>query len=331
MMANWALPQSQSVPFQRHLVLVYRPGWQSPNDLVAIGRKVHWLDRSIRVFVVRADVAKPQAIEAASLPTLVVSFGPLGHFHAARGHVYAGMVIDKLEQVRRLAMAGVRVPLTTVLTPQTRLDPDVWGPVVLLKPSHIGSSSTGVGIRLMRTTSVRYRRPDEYPVDHPGRLGPMLAQRFIDTGKYLSYFRVLTLFETPLYCQRTLAKVARVQLDAPEEDLERAFVASQQFGRGDAAFEFVYDADVIATAKDAARAIPEVPLKGCDVVREERTGRTYVLEVNPGGNTWHFSSAFLSAERSLRGEAFERARLSQLDAFASAAHALVDRVNREAA
>jgi hypothetical protein len=34
-----------------------------------------------------------------------------------------------------------------------------------------------------------------------------------------------------------------------------------------------------------------IPMLAVDVIREAATGKLYVLECNPGGNTWHFSSS----------------------------------------
>src|SRR2546423_1842840 len=88
--------------------------------------------------------------------------------------------------------------------------------------------------------------------------------------------------------------------------------------------------DVLATARAAHAAIPDVPPKGCDIIRKAATGRLCVLEVNPGGNTWHFSSRFLADRRATNGVAFESQRLHQFDAFRTAARVLVERVRLEA-
>ena len=92
------------------------------------------------------------------------------------------------------------------------------------------------------------------------------------------------------------------------------------YANSDKVKDFVFDADVMPVAKAAARAIPEVPLKGCDILRDERTGRVYVLELNPGGNTWHFSSAFLAQVRTEDPPEQNQSRLTQFDALSTAAH-----------
>ncbi|MEJ0098010.1 MAG: hypothetical protein WDM84_08950 [Bauldia sp.] len=91
-------------------------------------------------------------------------------FRPLRGKVYQGWPIPKFEEVRRLAVAGVPVPLTALLTPELRLDPALWGEFVIVKPTDIATSSHGHGIQLMRTGRVSYIAPRDYPKGHPGRL-----------------------------------------------------------------------------------------------------------------------------------------------------------------
>jgi hypothetical protein len=200
---------------------------------------------------------------------------------------------------------------------------------VIVKPTDIKTSSKGRGIQLMRTERVRYIAPRDYPEDHPGRLGPMVVQQFIDTGPHVSAFRVLTLFGTPLLCQLNRTATPRVPLDSDDAALESAVIATQGAGE-DRTREMLYDADVVALAKAAHWAVPEVPLKGCDVLREVGTGRLFVLELNTNSNTWHFSSSFQAAERAHFTPEFNQARLEQLDAFGTAAHVLAEMTRREA-
>jgi hypothetical protein len=46
----------------------------------------------------------------------------------------------------------------------------------------------------------------------------------------------------------------------------------------------------MALAVRAAAGFPDIPFLGVDVVREHETGRLFVLETNPNGYTWLFSS-----------------------------------------
>ena len=318
------------VAIDRHLIIVHRRGWQALEDWHAIARRVRRADPGIGVFIVSHDEPRdPLLAQAAQKPSLVVSPGPLESFPIRRGRVYQGRQLGKAQQLRRLAAAGLPVPTTAVLTPDFVADPRMLGPLVVVKPTDVGTSSRGSGIQLMRTERVRYIAPEDYPDGHPGRLGPMLVQRFVDTGSSVAAYRVLTLFGDPLYCQLSELAVPRVPLDADDAALESASIAIQA-GSALRRRSFVYHADVVWLARKVHAALPEIPLKGIDILREAGTGRLFVLETNPGGNTWHFSSDFLAATRAAEPPELAQQRLSQLDAFGTAALALARLTRAEA-
>jgi hypothetical protein len=324
------LPPSPAPARDRHLVLAYTPRWQSLDDLATIARHVVDIDPGIRPFIV--PVTLPNSVTrraAAARPTLVVSPGPLLRFRPRRGKVYHGWPVPKFEELRRLREAGVPVPRTALLTPDLRLDPAEWGDLVILKPTDIPTSSHGAGINLIRTRRVRYRPPAEYPPGHPGRLGPMMVQQYVDTGAVLSSHRVLTFFGEPLCAYRVLTEMPRVDPAAPDEVIESAVVAIQASPRRQRILQ--KEPDVIALARRAHAALPEIPLKGCDVLREAATGRLYVIELNSGGNTWQFSSGFTERIRRLDGPDFVRRLRQQFDAMRTAARVLVARTRSEAA
>lgn len=315
---------------ERHLVIVHQPHWQALSDWRTIAERARNVDPTTGIIVVGADRDNAKLREkAAQLPSLIFSPGPLGRFQPLRGRVYQGRQIRKFEQLQRLAAAGLPVPRTQMLQPGIRLDPKVWGEHTIVKPTDIPTSSKGAGIQLMRTERVRYIAPQDYPANHPGRFGPMVAQQFIDTGDRISAYRVLTLFGEPLYCQLSQAQEKRVDLGADDGVLEGGTIAIQGVEENRLRI-FKYEADVVALARAAHRAVPEIPLKGVDILRDGRTGRLYLLELNPGGNTWHFSSRFLAEARAKAGPEHERQRLAQLDAFGTAAHVLMGVTRREA-
>src|SRR5690348_11641813 len=91
----------------RHLVLEYRPGWQSIEYLSSLVRLVIDIDPQIRPFVLSSTISNSVSRrDAARLPTLVVSPAPLKRFQPLRGKVYQGCTIPKIEQLRRLHAAG---------------------------------------------------------------------------------------------------------------------------------------------------------------------------------------------------------------------------------
>jgi hypothetical protein len=325
-----ARPWTPSRPgVQRHLVIAYRPGWQSLQDLGSIARHISDIDPSIETFVVSSISAGSVSRRlAARLPSLVVSTGRLLVFKPLRGKIYQGWPMPKLEELRRLASAGLPVPRTAVLTPDLKLDPSVWGEFVILKPTDIATSSHGRGIQLMRTARVRYIRPQDYPADHPGRLGPMVVQQFIDTGQAITTYRVLTLFGEPLYAQLNVADGARVDLAASDEVIENAPIALQTARAREG--QLTTEPEVLALARAAHAAVPEIPLKGTDILRDTRTGKLYVIELNSGGNTWHFSSQYSASIRRSYGPEYELGRRQQFDSLRTAARVLVERTNAEA-
>jgi hypothetical protein len=313
----------------RHLIIGYRPTWQSLEDLNTIAGHVRELDPTIRTFIMpttqRNSVSRKVA---ATRPTMVVSNGRIVEFRPVRGKVYQGWPIPKLEEVRRLQMAGLPVPRTELLTPSLKLDPAEWGDVVIVKPTDIGTSSHGRGIQLMRTSRVRYIAPKDYPAGHPGRLGPMLVQQYIDTGPRLTTYRVLMFFGEPLYIQFNMGSIGAPPLDADDETIENARIALQAADTRQA--EIVDAPDVLALARQMHAAVPEIPLKGCDFLREASTGKLYLIELNAGGNTWHFSSAYGAKLRAELGPDFERRRRTQFDALRTTARVLVQKTNAEA-
>ncbi len=312
----------------RHLVLAYRPGWVSLADLNEIRRHVTDIDPTIETFIVpstaRNSVTRRQA---ATRPTLVVSNGRMPDFRPARGKVYQGFPIPKLEELRRLAAAGVPTPRTAILTPDLRLDEAEWGEFVVVKPTDIGTSSHGRGFQLMRTRRVRFIAPADYPPDHPGRLGPMMVQKYIDTGDHINVYRVLTLFGEPLHSLFVRALAPRVDLAAPDDIIEASTIATQA-GERDRIFRI--DAEALAIARAAHAAIPEIPLKGVDLLRDAADGRLYVLELNCGGNTWHFSSQHFAEHRAKEGPQVGLQRRQQFDVMRTAARVLVKKTNSEA-
>src|ERR1700736_4594804 len=110
-------------------------------------------------------------------------------------------------------------------------------------------------------------------------------QRFIDTGPRPSQYRVLTGFGVPLYMIRRWSGKARDddQARAPGDSVWRLVTNSSDH------IKMVEDEEVLSFARRIAVALPEIPILGCDIVREEETGSLHALEANSFGQTWHFS------------------------------------------
>ncbi len=325
-----ALPSS----FERNLVLVHTKGFQSLEDFVSIRDFVTKAYPDVEVFIAnnnsRCSVTRRLA---ARRPTLVFSPIGLATFRPDRGKIYEGRAMSKIRQVERLASVGLPVPRSALLGPDTKLDVAEWGDFVVVKPSLPRFQSKGQAISLFCTEDVRYVPPEKYPADHPGRYGPMLVQSYVHTGAAISNIRVLTLFGEPLYALQAWSKVETVDLRPEAVRTKTQIVAHQLVPPEVKTAKLIYDEDVLALAKAAYAACPEAALQGCDLLRGVEDRPTLRFWLNPGGNTWHFSSTHMEARRRLDDFGAELAvkRKTQFDAFRTAARILGERTRRDAA
>jgi hypothetical protein len=319
-------PMNDTQAKSRTLILVNHPGRQKPEDFEEIKAKIAALAPQIDVQI--ADASKPADELDESVwqrPCLVVSFGALVAFRPKRGLIYCCRPISKFQQLVRLSRAGIPVPLSAELIFGKPLDDHFWGPFVVLKPTTPGFMSQGA-VFLVRTVRVAELADVIFPPGHPSRQRPVLVQRFVDTGEWPFYYRVLTLFGEPLYCLQTYTANKRPPLDSPDDVLLKAQIATNaQFGKSRAA----NDPDVLDLARRTYAAMPAIPLQGVDIIREQASGRLFVLEINPGGNTWHFSSQHI--ERHQRPGRIQRSdRIAQFGAWDVAARILVKKTMEQA-
>jgi hypothetical protein len=194
--------------FERNLVLVHSATLQARSDFETIKAKLAERAPDIEVFIAnnraRNSVTRKQAARRPSLifsPVALVDFKPL------RGKVYAGRVLTKMEEYQRLAGAGLPVPETVMLRPDTRLDPQSWGPFTVLKPN-VGRQ--GLGVRLVRTRDVIWRDPFTWQRNDPRFGCQMLAQRFIDTGPQPNSFRTFAVLGRVVHSTRNSVSGAEV-------------------------------------------------------------------------------------------------------------------------
>ncbi len=306
----------------RNLVIVHEPDIQDIADLESIAGEVEAAAPDIEVFVASNDIpSSTTRKQAARRPALIYSPTVLRRFQPARGKVYAGALIRKDVQARRLTDAGVSVPDFAILAGDFDLDPARFGPLVMVKPT--GFTSHGRGIEIVRTSELAGQGWRGHAAVKRAGHRP-IVQRFIDTGELPSHYRVLTFFGTPIFGFRAVSTVPRPALDSPPETLAAGpFMAKH----GQRTLVAPVEADVLDLARKTFEAIPEVALHGCDLIRDKASGRLYVLEINPGGNTWSFSSTWADM---LRRELRMQDLASQFDAWKTCARILIERTRAEA-
>ena len=88
----------------------------------------------------------------------------------------------------------------------------------------------------------------------------------------------------------------------------------------DSMAEYCDDVDIIRFGECAARAFPDLPMLGVDVLKEVGTGRLFVTEVNALGHNWNFSREFL--------ENFGIDVAEQFDGLRKAAYVLAEQTQR---
>ena len=320
---------------QKNLILVANPRGMDPKDFEEIAEIVSRDNKQLNVFAVTVD--QPASIIADKFwrnPTLTISFGETGQFKPPRGILLQNRPIHKYQQYVQFCLAGVNTPRTANYERERAYEASDWGEFCIIKPADLGKMGKGGNVRLQRTARLASFDPAQYPEEHAFRKSGLLVQSFVDTGRCPINWRVLTLLGEPLYCFKSICPVERPPLDAPDEVIEAAIVEpkhpniKEKFDYNDIR-SFEADPEVLAFARQVNRAFPRIPLQGCDIIRDAATGKLYVLEVNPGGNTWHFSSPLFARQREILGgkDVFKR----QLGAFAAAARVLAQRADQLAA
>lgn len=309
---------------ERNLILVHQPDRQDPRDFFEIAALVEEMAPDIAAVVVYNSVLNVLTRKkAATLPTLVFSPGELDIFRPARGKIYAGRFIPKSEQIKRFSEANLPVPATMIWDGKSPLDS--LGELILVKLDD-ETASHGYGISLMR----RGDRESLQRVVQGMHGRSCTLQTYIHTGFYPVSYRVHTLFGEPLLAFKKTSTVPGPDPSVPE--MELAGVVFQPRRRTGQTLELCRETDVLTLARLVYEAMPEIPLHGCDIVRDAKTGQLYILEINAGGNTWIFSkggrdSAIVNVVR--RDLGLEDLT-EPFSAFRTAASALIAKVRAQA-
>ena len=268
----------------RNLLIVHEPMGQALSDWLSVKERIDRKapDIEVRIATNRAPNSATRRWQG-SRPSLVFSPHVLMVYRPNGGKVYAGQDFSKLEQIKLLSRQGLSVPVTATLTRDLVIDPAQWGRYVIAKPIDGGK---GQGVYLVQTTDLAARYCELTLND----TRTMVVQPYIEhseNGCPTSY-RVLTLFGRVLYSARNTWAVARPPLEEIAAN-PNGIIASNDgsFGRLRTVWN---DPEIIALGEQAASAFPECPVLGVDLVRDLETNKLYILEVNPTGRVWHFSS-----------------------------------------
>jgi hypothetical protein len=305
---------------RRNLIIIHR-GYAA-RDFREIAEKVHAFDRNMTVFAVPQNLTATLPDAEWRYPTLTVAMGSDFKLPIRRGPVLKNYQIAKLDQQDILRAHGIPTPPALRFKYGMALDQSIFGELVVLKPMDLRLTSHGNLIYLFRRTRLCRLGPDDLPLDHPVRENPQsfLVQKYIHTGAQPRCIRVGTFLEKAIFCYSIEPIEELPQLDAADDVLEQASIASNS--GGERIRRLVVEEQAIQLAEAVHRAFGSVPLLGVDIVREHATGQLYVLETNPGGNTWIFSSKLgegtrtsIGASRTHGGDADANGRLALIEQF----------------
>lgn len=269
-----------------NLIIFQVPRRQQISDFMTIRNMMAGRAPDIEVHIISPAIPIPADFwrQAAERPTLIFSPMPLRLDPKFRGARLVSSNREKLEEVEMLQRAGFPVPDTRKITQDLKLDEAAWGPFTVVKPN-VGYR--GRGIRLVRTRHVRWSDTSALPADDPRHGRDLLAQRYVHTGDHARCYRVMTVLGRPIYAMVSQASEKLSPVDAAGGDAIELEVAANGVERR---LTLTDDGEVIALARAITGRFTQVPVMGIDIIREQATGRLYVLEINSSGRTWHLSS-----------------------------------------
>ncbi len=263
---------------------------QNPNDFVRIKERIAILAPEIRTTIVSVNRFNVLTrIRCAFGKTLLVLVNGSRKMNVFRGHVIKPGAVGKIEGYRTMEAIGIPIPKWTEIEPDMALDPAEWGDYVVVKPD---KGSRGAYVTPVRTRRVRHKKAEDLPADHPGRLGPLLAQRLIYTGRWPVSYRVMSVLGRAVYCVKYEGSQAKPPLESANSfrnTVDQKSISILATARG-CRITMANEPDIIDLAIRAHAAFPDVAMLGCDIVREESTGRLFVLEANQEGCVWHLST-----------------------------------------
>lgn len=307
------------------LILVNRATYQEIRDLMEIADLVRAGAPDIDTYVVSDEADNLVTRElAAQKPSLIVSFGEIRRFKPLRGRVYVGRYIPKDRQLVRMANGGIPVPRTVVLGGGYPAEVPRFGDLIVLKKV-AQDSSGGKGVVLVRYDRVRQKL--EELVQNEKWQYPILIQEFIRTGTHATTTRIATFLGRPILTWTSRLENPLPDTGQPDDVVEKTNIASNMAGVSKHR-SYGQDPDKMAIARRVFDVFRNIPLHGIDILTTE-DNRHVVLEINGGGNTWHFSSdSGLRIRATIEGG--REAMKAQMGAFRIIADALIDHTRRDA-
>jgi hypothetical protein len=296
-----------------------------PADFRDIAQRMAKIAPDIRVQVFHPAGFSEIPYDTWKIPTLLINLMLSQPLALPRGAQLLSRQLSKLQQDEMFRLGGIKTPKVAKYEIGMPFDPEVWGDFVLMKPMPLHMTSKGKSIQVFRTRRIAAMSAGDFPPSHLVHTTPMLIQTFIDSGPFPQKYRALTLCGEVLYIAEDTCGTRRPDFSAPDEKIEAGI-----YHANGASIDYGQYPDVQEFAKRMAAAFPSIPLLGCDIIRDAQSGELHALEVNAGGNVWHFSSRMMAEGRARKPEALKKV-YDQYGAFDVAAKALIRATRRMAA
>lgn len=289
---------------------IYHDDWQS------IATRVSSIDPNIKVrLFTKTHPPMAELAAFANMPTLAVVL--YNHIPPLpRGRVIRNRKVSKLDQLKRYKQHGIPFPPAAVFRWGMSPDPAIYGDYVVLKPLDLEAGSLGHA-ELWPTAQIAELLPDSFQPSHPIRRFAYLIQKYIHTGDHPTSTRITNV------CQSNVVSYV-MRLRTPVDltnNTQNQVIATNG---GDRDRSIIYHDKQLQLATQAAACFPNIPIQAMDIVTDEDTQQSYILESNLGGNTWHFSSRYASKMREEMGEDARQKMLDQFDCYNTAAKALAE-------
>lgn len=316
---DFSCPREPSPLFGRrdcNLIMFLAPDCDA-ESFENLAKLVTELDPAIYTMVIED---KPQATPAIPRrPTLFFAPALIRNRPVDPGRVICGYPLSKSEEYAVLGQVGIPIPRWTKLGENEPPDLDGFGNYVVRKPDYGGK---GAEVRIVKRERVRWKPT---VTSAAGPSPTLIVQEFIYTGPWPVSYRVNTLFGRVLYCLQITANKSRSVLRGPEDFDSRGSGNSVSIvsNARDSIAEYCGDRKIIELGERAARAFPDLPMLGVDILEEAGSGRLFVTEVNALGHNWNFGKKFR--------EVFGLDVAQQFNGLRKAAYILAEQTQRLAA
>ncbi|QDD11713.1 hypothetical protein [Candidatus Methylopumilus rimovensis] len=302
---------------QKSVIIVCRS--ESIDDFHQIARRAHRLDPSIAVIPIAEHLHSsliPQSL--LNLPMLVIFLVNPPQKEFALAGKMAVKRMTKLEEYEHFKKHNIPCLPIEAFTWGMTLDKSIYGDWVVLKPQNI--QSTGKDVNMVPTDLIPSLTLEDFPADHLIRRDQYYVQKFVKTGEKPSHYRVLVFCGEVLYSSGSTHFSIYPSFQSNLDLLLSTSITANFNGKRE--IYFTKSNQLIDLALKTAKSFDNLPIFGIDIISDGLTNKLYVLEVNSGGNVWHFSSEIgKGLRRDLGGR---KIMVSQYGAWDKAAKALID-------